>query len=272
MDASKILIALCDGHGMLTAGKRTPIFPANSGLKSETGNFMHENEFNRAVIKILDIELRRCGFKTLLVAPTDVDTSLSDRVKLANEKKANFYLSVHANAMGDKWGSAGGIETYAKLSGEALKAATILHKHLLRHTQLKDRGVKDGAWLYLVKHTNMPTVLVECAFMDNLEEAKLLLTDAYRKECAVELAMGVCEYYGVTYVENKPVVTKPQEAIKLTNFKDVAAGTWYENSIKVASDLGIMNGDTEGNFNPSKTLTRAEMATIIAKLHEKGMI
>lgn len=65
------LIALCDGHGMETAGKRTPMF--------SDGTFMRENEFNRAVVALLDVHLKRCGFRTLIVAPTDIDTPLRTR-------------------------------------------------------------------------------------------------------------------------------------------------------------------------------------------------
>lgn len=65
------LIALDDGHGLSpnpTPGKRTPNIP-------EIG-VIYENQFNRAVVNFLSTELKRCGFRTLLVAPTDVDTPL----------------------------------------------------------------------------------------------------------------------------------------------------------------------------------------------------
>lgn len=188
-------------HGIDTAGKRTPIFP--DGTKSpETGkNFMHENEFNRAVVKYLDAELKRCGFRTILVAPTDADTPLETRVAIANNAKADLYVSVHANANTAKWGTWGGTETYTYgLNGESHRIGKIIHKYLMQGTPLRDRGVKDGSHLYVVKYTTMPAVLVECAFMDNLEEAKLLLSDAFRKECAIEIAKGICEAYGVKYV------------------------------------------------------------------------
>jgi N-acetylmuramoyl-L-alanine amidase len=195
----KKLIALCDGHGMETAGKRTPI-----GINDkETGaNFMHENEFNRSVVKHLDAHLKRCGFDTLLVAPTDIDTPLSNRTALANSKNADFYLSVHANAVGNgEWNNTRGIETfhYTKASEASKKYASIIHKYLIGGTKLPDRGVKSADF-YVLKETKMPSVLVECAFMTSKEDAALLLTDAYRKECAEELAKAICEMFSVSYV------------------------------------------------------------------------
>jgi N-acetylmuramoyl-L-alanine amidase len=199
------LIALCDGHGMETAGKRTPILP--DGLKSETGNFMHENEFNRAVVRYLDGHLKRSGFRTIIVAPTDADTSLATRVSTANNAKADLYVSVHANANTGVFGTWGGTETFTYPSGASLSIGKIIHKHLMKGTPLRDRGVKNGDWLYVIKNTSMPAVLVECAYMDNLEEAKLLLSDAFRRECAREIAMGICEAYGVAFKDE--VVTPP---------------------------------------------------------------
>ena len=77
---------------METAEKRTPAIPELGG------RVIRENEFNREVVKYLDIELKRCGFKTLLVAPTDEDTPLSTRTNLANSRKADAFISIHYNA------------------------------------------------------------------------------------------------------------------------------------------------------------------------------
>jgi N-acetylmuramoyl-L-alanine amidase len=186
------LIALDDVHGIETAGKHTPILPG--GLKSETGNFMHENEFNRAVVKYLNAELKRNGFSTLLVAPTDADTPLSARTDLANSKKADIYVSVHANANTVQWGDWGGMETYVfKGSSDSERLGASIHKFLKQGTKQRDRGIKEGNGLWVIRKSHMPAVLVEAGFMDNLEEAKLLLSDAYRKEYPVEIAKGICE-------------------------------------------------------------------------------
>ena len=205
--ASNYLIALDDGHGMGTAGKRTPILP--NGLKSETGNFMHENEFNRAVISILDSILKRCGFRTLLVAPTDADVSLKARTDLANAKKADAFISAHANAYDGKFdgNDPEGVETFHyPNSTSGKKLATLVHKHLIQGTKQKDRGVKSANF-HVLRETDMVAILVEAGFMDNLYEAKLLLSKAFREEVATEIAKGICEYFGVPFVEGKEVPT-----------------------------------------------------------------
>lgn len=217
-----IYIALSDGHGMEkgkeTPGKRTDIFTDGTKSKETGKNFMHENEFNRRVVAILKEELERCGFKVLLVAPTDVDTPLNTRVKLANDHGVDLYLSIHANAFNGKWGSQNGIETLTVGSGEGLRIGKILHKHLLQGTKLTDRGMKTRTDLAEIRLTKMPSVLVECGFMDNLREAKLLLSEEYRQECAIELAKGLCEAYKITYVPKKGVTTVAEQ--KLTKAQE----------------------------------------------------
>lgn len=203
---------------METPGKRTPLFP--------DGSFMHENEFNRTVGGILDIHLQRCGFRTLRVAPDDTDTPLKVRTDLANNARADFYISIHANAMGSTWGNAKGIETfhYIKVNQESKRAAEIIHKHLLEGTKLFDRGVKTADF-HVLRETHMPAVLVECGFMDNIAEAKLLLTDAYRAECATEIAKGICKYLSVTFMaeEGKAKMT-PEDANKIIKLLGGAFG------------------------------------------------
>jgi N-acetylmuramoyl-L-alanine amidase len=197
---SRKLIALDNGHGIKTPGKRTPKWTDGTVSLYTKKDFMHEWEFNRGVVKRLKPLLETNGFDVLEVSPTDVDTGLMKRVKLANNAKADIFVSVHANALGNTWNErVNGIETLTMGSGSGLKLGKILQKHLVWATGLRDRGMKDGSWLAVVKYTKMPAALVECGFMDNPAEAKMLNMAEYRMICARALAQGICEYYGVTY-------------------------------------------------------------------------
>lgn len=209
INPEEIEIGLDDGHGDngVTPGKRTPLF--------ENGSVMYENSFNKVVVKYLDEELKRHKFKTFHVAPTDADTPLQTRTNLANARKVDLYVSVHANAASGKWGNAEGVETFVFPGGESKRIGSIIHKHLAGGTQQKDRGVKDGSHLWVIRKTNMPAVLVECAFMDSKREAELLLSDSFRRECAVEITKGICEAYGVKYIEKGKVsVAAPNPIVK----------------------------------------------------------
>lgn len=203
----RILIADDDGHDMNTAGKRTPLFP--------DGTYMKENEFNRAVIDKLNIHLIRNDFDVLHVSAGDSDTPLKTRTDLANNtipngfgRPADVFVSVHANAAGNTWNSkVKGIEIFYRAGyKEGKKLAQDVQEHLVKGTPLFNRGLKT-ANLHITREAKMPAILIEGAFMDNPDEAKLLMSDAYRNECAEEIARGLCQFFGRTYIEvPKPVV------------------------------------------------------------------
>jgi len=205
---AKKLIALDDGHGMSTLGKRTP------PIAELGGRVVLENEFNRAVVKFLDVELRRCGFNTLLVAPTDADTSLKARTDLANAKKADAYISIHYNALDGKFDGPDkdpeGLEVfYYPGSTSGKKLAECVYKYLKQGTPQKLRGVKSADF-HVLRETKMPAILSENGFMDNKREAMLMLDINFQKEVAREHAQGICEYFGVKYVpETKTEPSKP---------------------------------------------------------------
>ncbi|WP_031423026.1 N-acetylmuramoyl-L-alanine amidase [Exiguobacterium sp. NG55] len=208
--ADEIEIGVDDGHGLapLTPGKRTPFIQS-------IGRFIPENEFNRAVAAYLVKELKRCGFKVVETAPGDQDHSLESRVKRANDAKVDLFISIHFNAVDGKFDGPGkdpeGFSAHIDPSGGQSEVfAKIALKHLGKGTVQKNRGVVKQQ-LYVTANTKMPAVLFELGFMDNNREALLMIDKSFQQECAQEIAMAVCEYYGVTYKPEKetPQVVKP---------------------------------------------------------------
>lgn len=60
------------------------------------------------------------------------------------------------------------------------------------------------------------------------------------------------------------------EGVKKMPFVDVKETDWFYEAVKYVYDSGIMNGTSENTFSPHKSLTRAEIATIIYRLLQKG--
>lgn len=203
--SKRILAALDGGHGMETAGKRTPFIP-------EIGRVIKENEFNRAVVNLLAEELKRCGFDVLLVAPTDADTPLETRVARANAAKADVYISIHYDAFDSKFDAydpEGITVFYAASSANGKRLAQCINEYLKRGTVQKDRGIKTAEY-YVLRKTNMPAILSENGFMDNKREALLMIDPEFQREVAQEHAQGICKYFNVPYIQKTPVtIQKP---------------------------------------------------------------
>ncbi|WP_052158797.1 N-acetylmuramoyl-L-alanine amidase [Halobacillus sp. BBL2006] len=253
------LIALDDGHGMETLGKRTPVIP-------ELGRSIRENEFNRAVVNFLKQELERCGFDTLLVAPTDEDISLQKRTDLANARKADIYVAVHYNAYDGSFSgqNPSGIEIYVyngDLNRESGKLATAVGKYLRQGTKQNWRGIKEANF-YVLRETNMPAILTENGFMDNKQEALLMIDEDFQREVAVEHAKGICEYFNVPYISASDNAAQ-------TGFRDVSPDAYYANAVKRAKDLGLLNGYPDGRFLPDNSLTRKDFAVALMRLYDK---
>jgi N-acetylmuramoyl-L-alanine amidase len=173
------------GHGFETEGKRTP-------------DGMREYEFNREVARIVKAELQQ--YKNVEVYFTHADerdVPLSIRTDRANQLKADVFVSIHANAFGSGgWNQASGIETYVHPTASAknVELAKAVQKRLVTLTGRRDRGIKTANF-HVLRETTMPTILTECGFMTNQEEATLLQTSAYRKKCAQAIVSGLVTFY-----------------------------------------------------------------------------
>lgn len=55
-------------------------------------------------------------------------------------------------------------------------------------------------------------------------------------------------------------------ALAASPFPDVEENVSYADAVEFLNDIGIMNGDEKGNFNPNKTVTRAEMAALVCRM------
>jgi len=99
------------------------------------------------------------------------------------------FVSIHANAFGNGWNNANGIETfvYPTASKKSKALASLVQSALITACKRTDRGVKKANYTVL-RETRMPAVLIECGFMTNREEAALLMSNAYRVQCARAIA------------------------------------------------------------------------------------
>lgn len=170
----RFLWCLDNGHGKLTAGKRSPL------LKEDARFF--EYEFNRIIVKGIIKELKKHGVLYYNVVPeVNVDNFLKGRVLRANNVPSDIpkiFLSIHSNAGPGKWTSATGLETwYFHGSRTGRKLAAVFQQQLVNALGWTNRGIKSQATkqFYVLRRTNMPAVLTENGFYNNRKEVYLLL-------------------------------------------------------------------------------------------------
>ena len=121
-------------------------------------------------------------------------------VEEANQWPADFFVSIHCNAFD---GNARGTETlYFPGSTSGRELANCIQAELygtlfLLDPDWSDRGLKERSDLAVLKYTDMPAALVECAFIDNELDAYFLMH--YGDEIARAIARGVTDYEAILY-------------------------------------------------------------------------
>ena len=122
-------------------------------------------------------------------------SDMENRVKIANNSNAELFLSIHQNKLPQSQYS--GFQTFFKNKDETSKQIaeniqTSLDNFIKKE---KSRNIKSISGIYLTKNVDIPLVIVECGFLSNEQENKLLQTDEYQNELAWSIFIGVMDYF-----------------------------------------------------------------------------
>ena len=199
VELKKYKIVVDAGHG----------YP-DGGAVSENG--VEESSLNLAIAMKLKYVLEEDGYEIIMtrsseenIADSDKQSSirqiktsdLNNRVKIANESNADFMISIHMNKYSESkyWGWQ---TFYSKNSESGKKLATLIQNGISncikerdnKRTPLSIEGIK------IVDKTNMPVVIVECGFLSNSEDLKLLQTEEYQDKIVEGIMEGISNYNG----------------------------------------------------------------------------
>lgn len=216
-------IVIDPGHGGHDNGTHGP-----SGLQEKDLVL----DVSKRLAKLLE---ERLGSEVILTRSDDTFIPLEERTQIANDKKADLFLSVHANSSQIR--TADGVETYYlsfTTSKTALDVAArenassqrsiydlqeLLQKIALKDkvdesrefasrvqtaltalsvksgTKIRDRGVRKAPFVVLIG-ASMPSVLAEIGFLSNAADETLMRKPEQRQKIAEALYKGVASYAG----------------------------------------------------------------------------
>ena len=192
-----MLILIDNGHGVNTSGKCSP-----------DGKF-REYKWNREIAHEVVTQLRERGYCAELLVKEDVDISLAERVRRANNKcnqlgiKNVILVSIHVNAAGNgQWLNAKGWSCFTskgmtksdKIADELYKVA---EEMMPTRTMRKEYSDGDADWeagFYILKNTKCPAVLTENFFMDNRDDLDYLTSEEDRKAIVATHVEGIINY------------------------------------------------------------------------------
>ena len=122
-------------------------------------------------------------------------SDLNNRVKLFNERDNQLVISIHQNKF-DNSKYHGTQIFYSQNDPESADLAKAIQTSVVLLLQNDNtRKIKPGGKdIFILKNTNVPAVIVECGFISNPDELNQLTNEAYQKEIAYAIVMGLIDY------------------------------------------------------------------------------
>lgn len=122
-------------------------------------------------------------------------SDIKNRVKMGNESSADIFVSIHLNKITQQkyWGWQ---TFFEKGNEESKKLAEALQNGLNQTIQKENkRESLKIENIYIVDHVKIPITIVECGFLSNEEEEKLLQTEEYQNKLAWGIYVGIMDYF-----------------------------------------------------------------------------
>ena len=122
-------------------------------------------------------------------------SDIHNRVKIGNESSADIFVSIHLNKIPQQ--QYDGWQTFYNGNNENSRKLAVSIQNKLNDAIQKEnnRIAKTIDNVYIIKHVEIPTTIVECGFLSNPQEAKKLLTDEYQNELAWGIYSGILNYF-----------------------------------------------------------------------------
>ena len=191
-------IFIDNGHGLMTAGKRSP-----------DGQF-REPFYNREIARRVVSDLRDRGLDAELLVPEDDDISLAERVRRINAacfllgKQNVILVSIHVNAAGNgsKWLNATGWSVYTcKGQTASDKLAECLCQAAIKNfpgrrirTDMSDGDMDWEEGFYLLRKSLCVAVLTENFFQDSRSDLEYLQSRTGKQAVVDTHVEGIVEY------------------------------------------------------------------------------
>lgn len=191
-DENKKIVVIDPGHGGFDPGK--------VGV-----NDVLEKDINLSISQKLKEKLEAEGIEVLMTRSEDCGlysstdsnkkrTDMQKRVEIINTSNATIAVSIHQNSFSQE--SSKGAQVFYHESSEKGKMLGETLQEVIK-SEIADgnhRVAKSNDSYYMLRKTQCPLVIVECGFLSNYEEAKLLTEDEYQDKMATAILDGIKKY------------------------------------------------------------------------------
>lgn len=171
--------------------------PGHGGLDFGTiYQDLNEKDLTLKIAKYAEEYLKSEGYNVILTRNEDKLIPLKEIGNIANNAKADVFVSIHVNSLEDP--NYKGITDYyydgkGYETDERVKLARTIGDEILKSDGWVDKGVKRANFAVL-RYTKMPSALIECGFITNKEDRDRLSKDEILKRLGKNISNGIINY------------------------------------------------------------------------------
>lgn len=192
-------LSVCVSGNHIEKGKKLVVLDAGHG-SSDPGkigvNGKKEKDVNLSIAKKVEKKLKKQKIAVKMTRREDKgldDTKIGDmkaRVNMINGTKPALAVSIHQNSYTQEE-IKGAQVFYFTHSKDGKEAAEVMQEMFRLFDKENKRVCKGNNTYYMLKKTEVPTIIVECGFLSNWEEAKKLSTKEYQEKVAQVICDGI---------------------------------------------------------------------------------
>lgn len=160
-------------------------------------NKTNESNVVLAIGKELNELLKGCNLEVKFTRLSDKYISLEERSKIANDFKADYFLSIHINSASDKLVRGVEVWQYSNKNEKLNKFSNDLCNDISKIFNIRNRGLKLSKDLSVLRNTTMPSALIEVDFISNSQAEKDLNISSNIKAVAIAIKDNLVKLLGL---------------------------------------------------------------------------
>lgn len=150
-----------------------------------------EKKLTLETARLLEKKLKNAGANVIMTRSRDKYVRLHNRTNAAIENRADAFISLHYDSINDP--VTNGHTTYYHYSYDK-QLADVVHSHLGKEIDLKDRGTKFGNY-YVLRENSQPSILLELGYLSNASEEQAINSKRYRDTVTTAITDGLKDYF-----------------------------------------------------------------------------
>src|SRR5262244_653594 len=231
-DLAKTIEPLVRPHRVVDVGKVQTVVldPGHGGYdKGEVSRYGYEKDFALDVARKLRPVLQAKGFRVIMTREGDYFVPLEVRAKIANSARNSIFVSIHFNATNDDPNATGfeifsftprgapstsdgnvnansfNMQPGSSVDARSMALSACIYHSVLGQLREYDRGIKRARFAVL-RLTTVPAVLLECGFLTERGESKLISNKDWRAKLAGAIGVGIESYQALPVNKQPPML------------------------------------------------------------------